>query len=38
MKKIYNKMKIMCCYSLKNPEDKKIFMYSNINDNIKKYL
>ena len=38
MKKMYKKIKIICCYSLEISEGKKKFMFSNIDDNIKKYL
>ena len=40
MKKMYKNIKIICCYSLKSAtsDKKKKFMFSNIDDNIKKYL
>ena len=39
MKKMYKNIKIICCYSLKSESsDSKKFMFSNIDDNIKKYL
>jgi len=38
MKKLYNKIKIISCYSLGILEGKQKFMFSNIDDHIKKYL
>ena len=40
MKKMYKNIKIICCYSLKaeTSDRKKKFMFSNIDDHIKKYL
>ena len=38
MKKMYKKIKIICCYSVEISEGKTKYMFSNIDDHIKKYL